>query len=261
VSVQKAHFHKLSDIFAKAYLKVPKENKFIFFKTKHESPETFAKAAFIHAKFVNDHHVVTIKGIDPDYFFDFEDVLRKEFSLIEQVFTTASTYTRNVHGHYIVRYNLLCRTEHFVELAKELHDELSPHYIKHAIEVHAMELNDGMEPVDVVSNFPGKIGVHRGASVGSDSSLTTRNSYSTYCVSVFFDDVDIEYEAEMNAQPPTPHLTTTPTVATMSPLTTHPPSVASAVTRNLQQQPRDETTQIQQQLEELKTTMTTILSM
>jgi hypothetical protein len=56
VSVQKAHFHKLSDIFAKAYLTVPKENKFIFFKTKHESPETFAKAAFIHANFVNDHH-------------------------------------------------------------------------------------------------------------------------------------------------------------------------------------------------------------
>jgi hypothetical protein len=134
VSVQKAHFHKLSDIFAKAYF--PKENKFIFFKTKHESPETFAKAAFIHAKSVNDHQVVAIKGIDPDYFFDFEEVLRTEFSLIEQVFTTASTHTRNVHGHYIRRYNLLCRTEHFVELAKALHDELSPLYIKHAIEVH-----------------------------------------------------------------------------------------------------------------------------
>jgi hypothetical protein len=68
-------------------LKVPKENKFIFFKTKQESPETFATAAF---KFVNDHWVVAIKGIDPDYSVDFEDVLRTEFSLIEQVFTTAS---------------------------------------------------------------------------------------------------------------------------------------------------------------------------
>jgi hypothetical protein len=223
VSVQKAHFHKLSDIFAKAYLKVPKEKKFIFFKTKYESTETFAKAAFIHAKFVNDHRVVAIKGIDPDYFFDFEEVLRTEFSLTEQVFTTASTDTGNVHGHYIGRYNLLCRTEHFVELAKALHDELSPLYIKHAIEVHAMELNDGMEPVDVVSNFPGKIGVHGGASVESGNSLTTRNSYSTHCVSVFIDDVDIEYEAAMNNQPPPPHLMTTATVATMSPLTTHPP--------------------------------------
>jgi hypothetical protein len=70
--------------------------------------------------------VVAIKGIDPEYFFDFEEVLRTEFSLIEQVFTTASTHTRNVHGHYLGRYNLLCRTEHFVELAKALHDELSP---------------------------------------------------------------------------------------------------------------------------------------
>jgi hypothetical protein len=190
VSVQKAHFHKLSDIFAKAYLKVPKENKFIFFKANHGHPETFAKAAFIHAKFVNDHRVVAIKGIDPDYFFDFEDVLRTDFSFIEQVFTTASTCTRNGHGHYIGRYNLLCHTEHFVELAKELHDELSPLYIKHAIEVHSVQLNDGMETVDVVSNFPGKI------------SLTTRNSYSTHCVSVFFEDVDIESEAEMNDQPP-----------------------------------------------------------
>jgi hypothetical protein len=176
VSVQKAHFHKLSDIFAKAYLKILKENKFIFFKTKHESPETFAKAAFIHAKFVNDHRIVAIKGIDPDYLFDFEEVLRTEFSLIEQVFTTASTHTRNIHGHYIGRYNLLCRAEHFVELAKALHDELSLLYIKHAIKVHAMELTDGMEPVDVVSNFPGKIGVHGGASVGSGNSLTTKPS-------------------------------------------------------------------------------------
>jgi hypothetical protein len=224
-------------------LTVPKENKFIFFKTKHESPETFAKAAFIHAKFVNNHRVVAIKGIDPDYFFDFDEVLRTEFCLIEQVFTTALTFTRNCHGHYIGRYNLLCRTEHFVELAKELHDELSPLYIKHAIEVHAMQLNDGMEPVDVVSNFPGKIGVHGGDSVGSGSSLTTRNSYSTHCISVFFDDVDIESEAEMNVQPPTPHLTTTPTVTTMSPL--------NAVTRNLQQQPNGETTQLKQQMEEL----------
>jgi hypothetical protein len=260
VSVQKAHFHKLSDIFAKAYLTVPKENKFIFFKTKHESPETFAKAAFIHAKFVNDHRVVAIKGIDPDYFFDFEEVLRTEFSLIKQVFTTASTHTRNVHGHYLGRYNLLCRTEHFVELAKALHDELSPLYIKHAIEVHAMELTDGMEPVDVVSNFPGKIGVHGGASVGSGNSLTTRNSYSTHCVSVFFDDIDIESEAEMNDQPPPPHLTTTPTtMATMSPLTTHPSSYASAVMRNLQQQPNNEANQLRQQMDNLTVMMTTVL--
>jgi phage shock protein A len=45
----------------------------------------------------------------------------------------------------------------------------------------------------------------------------------------------------------------------MSPLTTHPPSYASAVTRNLQQQPRDEANQIQQQLEELKTMMTAMM--
>jgi hypothetical protein len=98
-SVQKVHFHKLSDIFAKAYTKVPKENKFIFFKPKHESLEIFAKAAFIHAKFVNDPRIVAIKGIDPDHFFHFEEVLRTEFSLIEQVFTMVSTHTRNIHGH------------------------------------------------------------------------------------------------------------------------------------------------------------------
>jgi hypothetical protein len=37
----------------------------------------------------------------------------------------------------------------------------------------------------------------------------------------------------------------------MSPLTTQPSSYASAVTRNLQQQPKDETTQLKQQMEEL----------
>jgi hypothetical protein len=110
-----------------------------------------------------------------------------------------------------------------------------------------------------VSNFPGKIGVHGGASVGSGNSLTTRNSYSTHCVSVFFDDVDIESEAEMNDQPPPPHLTTTPTVATMSPLTTQPSSYASAVTRNLQQQPNNEANQLRQQMDKLTVMMTTVL--
>jgi hypothetical protein len=59
----------------------------------------------------------------------------------------------------------------------------------------------------------------------------------------------MEIEAEMNDQPPTPHLTTTPTVATKSPLTAQPPSYASAVKRNLQQQPRNEAKQLRQQEE------------
>jgi hypothetical protein len=60
---------------------------------------------------------------------------------------------------------LLCQTEHFVQRAKELPDELSQLYIKHATEVHAMQLSNDMEPVGVVSNFPRKIGLYGGASV------------------------------------------------------------------------------------------------
>jgi uncharacterized protein YukE len=144
-----------------------------------------------------------------------------------------------------------------VELAKELHDELSPLYIKHAIEVHAMQLSDGMEPVVVVSNFPRKLGLHGGASVGS--SLTTRNSYSTHCASVIFDDVNVEFATAMDTQPPTPRLTTTAAVTTMSPLTTLLSSYKSAMTRNLQQQPNNETTQLKQQMEELKLMMTNLM--
>jgi hypothetical protein len=55
VSVQKVHFHKMSNIIAKVYMNLPKEDKFIFFKMKHEHPEAYAKAAFFHAKFVNAH--------------------------------------------------------------------------------------------------------------------------------------------------------------------------------------------------------------
>jgi hypothetical protein len=40
----------MSNIFAKAYKNAPKEDKFIFFKMKLESPETLAKAAFLHEK-------------------------------------------------------------------------------------------------------------------------------------------------------------------------------------------------------------------
>jgi hypothetical protein len=79
-----------------------------------------------------------------------------------------------------------------------------------------MQLSDGMEPVGVVFNYPGKIGLHGGISVGSDSSLTTRNAYSTHCASVF-DDINVEFETEMDAQPRTPHLTTTATVTTPNP--------------------------------------------
>jgi hypothetical protein len=178
----------MSDIFAKAYMNAPKENKIIFFKTKHERPEIFAKAAFLHAKFVNHYRVVAIKGIDPDHFFDFEEVLRTKFPLITQVFTMTSTHTRNVSGYYIRRYNLLCTTEDFVQLATKLQEGLSRLYIKHATEVHPTQFSDGMKPVGVVSNFPGKIGLHGGALVGSYSSLTTRNSYLTHCTSVFDDD-------------------------------------------------------------------------
>jgi hypothetical protein len=64
-----------------------------------------------------------------------------------------------------------------------------------------MQLSDGMEPVGVVSKFPGKIGMQGGASVGSDSSLTTRNSYMTQGASVL-DEVDMGCEMEMDNQPP-----------------------------------------------------------
>jgi hypothetical protein len=254
VSVQKVHFHKMSDIFAKAYIHAPKENKFI--KTKHEHPETFAKAAFLHAKFVNEHRVVAIKGIDPDHFFDFEEVLRTEFPLITQVFTTASTYTRNIGGYYDGRYNLLCATDDFVQLAKELHEDLSPLYIKHATEVYSTKLSDDMEPVSVVSNFPGKIGVHGGASVGSNSSLTTRNTYLTHCASVF-DELDVEFKTEIHDGPPPPHFTTTATATTGSPLTTQPSSYANAVTRNLHQPSKED--QLEKKIEELTTIIANLM--
>jgi hypothetical protein len=62
----------------------------------------------------------------------------------------------------------------------------------------------------------------------------------------------------MNKQPPPPNLTTTATVATMSPLTTHPSSYVSAVTRNLQQQPNNGANQLRQQMDNLTLMMTTV---
>jgi hypothetical protein len=96
----------MSEIFARACTNVPKDDKCIFFKTQHESPETSAKAAFLHAKFVNAHRVVAIKGIDPHHHFDFEELLHTEFPLIKNIFTTASTNNPNDSGQYIGRYNL-----------------------------------------------------------------------------------------------------------------------------------------------------------
>jgi len=256
VSVQKVHFHKMSDIFARAFMNEPKEKKFIFFKTKHESPEIFAKAAFVHAKFVDSHRVVAIKGINPDHYFDFEEELRTAFPPIKDIFRTASTTARNVSGHYVGRYNLLCSTEDFVPLANELHDHLSPLYIKHATEVHGVQLSNGMEPVLVVSKFPGKPGLYGGSSVGSVSSLTTRNSYNTEIASVF-EGSELDFEMERDDPAPT-HFTTTATITTVSPLTTQPASYAEAVTRNLQQQPTD-TQRLEKKIEDLTAVVATLM--
>jgi hypothetical protein len=145
---------------------------------------------------------------------NFERELRTRFPTIKDVFTTASTTTLNEGGHYIGRYNLLCSVDNFVPLAKELHEHLSPLYIKHVTEVQKLqELSQDMEPVEVITKFPGKPGIYSGSSVGSGSSLTTQDSYLTHC-DIAFDEFVFELEADIEEPPPvrfTPTATTTST--------------------------------------------------
>jgi hypothetical protein len=140
----------------------------MFYRLRHHDPMTFAKAVHKQALYQESHRIVAIKGI-PDMW-SFEVHLRHEFPAIKAVLDTPSTNTANANGLPINRYNLLCSTDDFVSLARDLH-----HRMTSVLEtnVDLSKISPETEPAAVISRFPGRTSTN---SVDS-SSHTSRASY------------------------------------------------------------------------------------
>ncbi|KAL3914286.1 MAG: hypothetical protein SGARI_000205 [Bacillariaceae sp.] len=182
ISVQQRHYKTMTNMMSTAYENTPTDYRFVVFKSRHDGTDAFATAVHWHAKFVNDHRVVAVKGINNDEIFSMAPVLQR-FPEILDVYRTHSTYNLNSTGQPIGRHNFLCKQDKFLALARALHENLLPAYSTY-LTSKGLEFDpDTMEAVTVVSHFPGKPGFDEDDY--SDSSLTTRDSYMTQCASVF----------------------------------------------------------------------------
>jgi hypothetical protein len=141
----------------------------------------FAKAVHRQAEITQQHRIVAITGVVPNYMFEFEGILCHKFPSILKVLCTPSTYRTGDHGVPTGLYNLLCQRNDFVSLARSLSQQLLQYY-------HTVLKSDDAEPdqaahVAVVSKLPSQDDQSFGSN--SESSLSTRNSYITALETAF----------------------------------------------------------------------------
>lgn len=149
---------------------------FMPYSHRYEQADSFAKAVHMQAVLENGHRVVAIQGITADQMYTFERVLRKAFPLIKEVHKTQRTNRLNDSKQPIGRYNLLCNTNDFVTLARDLNERLLLVHEKFLMDTEITPSPDA-EPTTVCSRFPSAD--RNSVWSGSQSSLTTKNSYLT----------------------------------------------------------------------------------
>ncbi|KAG7357425.1 hypothetical protein IV203_002113 [Nitzschia inconspicua] len=146
---------------------------------RRSHPAIFAKAVHRQAEYEAKHRIVAIHGIRPDTMFEFDVVLRQKFPQILQVYRTPTTAYLNCGGEPLGRYNLLCKTTAFTDLARALHIKLAEAYHTFVQQISTPQLDTThAEEVRVVSRFPTP------STPGSQATLTTRHSYITCSHSV-----------------------------------------------------------------------------
>jgi hypothetical protein len=95
---------------------------------------------------------VAIRGIPPSEMPAFQETLHNIFPTVLQVFETTDTHRVTPAGHPIGRFNLLCKTEHFLPLAKALHQRLSNIFSAFLLSPPD-SLQNISDPVIVISRF------------------------------------------------------------------------------------------------------------
>jgi hypothetical protein len=153
LQVQRQDAVTMKDILAKAFPVNEKATSgFIFYSDRRSHPTMFAKAVHRQAEITEQHRIVAIKGIEPNVMFDYEGILRHEFPSILKVLRTPSTSRTGDHGLPTGRYNLLCRREDFVPLARSLSQHLHQSYHAHLLKNEYDPSNSAY--VAIVSKFP-----------------------------------------------------------------------------------------------------------
>lgn len=225
IQVQRQDAVNMKDILAKAFpINDKATSGFIFYGDRRSHPTIFSKAVHRQAEITDQYRVVAIKGIDPEFMFDFEGPLCQEFPSILKVLRTPSTYRLGDDGLTTGRYNLLCKKDEFVTLARSLSQGLIQCY-------HALLDKAGVEishevSVTVVSKFPS--GDDKSLGSLSESSLTTRNSYLTTLETAFseYDPDDSTIPSTVWGPPasaPSPSVSSLTTPRTYASVTVPPP--------------------------------------
>ncbi|KAG7371967.1 hypothetical protein IV203_018109 [Nitzschia inconspicua] len=179
IQVEQQHSLKLREILNKAFSSKNENLLFVLFEQRRSHPAIFAKAVHRQAEYEAKHRIVAIHGIRPDTMFEFDVVLRQSFPQILQVYRTPTTAYLNCGGEPLGRYNLLCKTTAFTDLARALHIKLAETYHTFVQQIATPQLDTTHEEeVRVVSRFPTP------STPGSQATLTTRHSYITCSHSV-----------------------------------------------------------------------------
>ena len=204
LTAQRQHSAALQKIISTAYQQSTATDLFIFHRQRYSSPDSFTKAIRKQNEIESSKRVVAVKGLHPGHMFHFSEVLRANYSEIDDILATNKTFDLNPGGKPTGRYNILCAKDNFVTLAKRLSVELPTLYhdfmTQKGIEISALD-----EEVEVVSKFPGKFG-HRSDDEFSGTTIQSRDSYISNCVSLleaieFADDTDDELSSSPNPAP------------------------------------------------------------
>ncbi|KAL3934389.1 MAG: hypothetical protein SGARI_003401 [Bacillariaceae sp.] len=107
ISVRKSHYAAISSLLSKAFLDSPAQQRFVFYKMKHQNPAGYAKAVMTQAKITDSSRVVAIEGIFPDHMMHYAEHLHNAFPLAKAIYETPSTFQLGSDGRPRGRYNIL----------------------------------------------------------------------------------------------------------------------------------------------------------
>jgi hypothetical protein len=204
----------------KAFARPTQELAFIFFRQRNSHFDIFAKAIAQQNEREQNKRIVAVKGLHPDRMFQFETRLQELYPEIEAVYSTPSTFTPNPAKRPLGRYNLLCSKANFLPLAQKLSTDLAPLYMKFLAQEDD-SFREGDEPVEMVSRLPGEGAWWKDSSDLSESSLSTRDSFTSGCVSLFQGCASPWGAEEDPGPPPTVYQhSVSPSTTDMSPITT-----------------------------------------
>jgi hypothetical protein len=213
IQVKSKDATRMHHLLQRAFQKTKAESivvTFMPYRCRHDLGHVFHGAVVSQQEIQDSYRVVTVKGIHPDHHFAYEASLRESFQQAIQVLETNATTHANYHDQPVGKYNILCKKQTFITLARQLDSTLATHYYQF-LEAQGISPHPGAEEVKVLSRFP-----KDGEALGevSDQSVNSRETfYSTLSIHFpEFSPVDGEEATQNNQAPsngPAPIPTTT----------------------------------------------------